>query len=35
VKSWEVSRRVDALSERLKLVPSDVVRLDFGSFSGA
>jgi hypothetical protein len=33
MKSWQLDRRVDALSERLKSVSSDVVRLDFDSFS--
>jgi hypothetical protein len=33
MKPWQVDRRVDALSEKLKSVSSDVVRLDFDSFS--
>jgi hypothetical protein len=33
MKSWQLDRRVGALSEKLKPVSSDVVRLDFESFS--
>lgn len=33
MKSWQLDRRVGALSEKLKPVSSDVVRLDFDSFS--
>ena len=33
MKSWQLDRRVGALSEKLKPVPSDVVRLDFDSFT--
>ena len=33
MKSWQLDRRVGALSEKLKPVASDVVRLDFDSFS--
>jgi len=35
MKSWHLDRRVGALSEKLKPVASDVVRLDFDSFSEA
>lgn len=33
MKSWRLNRRVGALSEKLKSVSSDVVRIDFDSFS--
>ena len=33
MKSSRLDRRVNALSERLKSVSSDVIRLDFDSFS--
>jgi hypothetical protein len=33
MKSWRLDRRVSALSEKLKPVSSDVVRLDFDSFT--
>ena len=33
MKSWRLNRRVDALSEKLKPAVSDIVRLDFDSFS--
>lgn len=33
MKSWQLDRRVSALSEKLKPVSSDVIRLDFDSFS--
>lgn len=33
MRSWRLNRRVGALSEKLKPVASDVVRLDFDSFS--
>jgi hypothetical protein len=33
LKSWQLDRRVDALSEKLKPVSSDVIRLDFDSFT--
>jgi len=33
LKSWQLNRRVDDLSEKLKTVQSDVVRLDFDSFT--
>jgi len=33
LKSWRLDRRVGALSEKLKPVSSEVIRLDFDSFS--
>jgi hypothetical protein len=33
LKSWQLDRRVGALSERMKSVESDVVRIDFDSFT--
>ena len=33
MKPWQLDRRVNSLSEKLTPVTSDVVRLDFGSFS--
>jgi hypothetical protein len=33
LKSWYLNRRVGALAEKLKPVSSDVIRLDFDSFS--
>jgi len=32
LKPWELNRRVGNLSEKLKPVPSDVIRIDFDSF---
>ena len=32
MKPWELNRRVGNLSEKLKPVPSDVIRIDFDSF---
>jgi hypothetical protein len=32
LKSWQLNRRVDDLSEKMEPVQSDVVRLDFDSF---
>ena len=33
MKSWQLERKISALSEKLKPVSSDVVRLDFDSFT--
>jgi hypothetical protein len=33
LKSWQLDRKIGALSEKMKPVPSDVVRLDFDSFT--
>jgi hypothetical protein len=33
LKPWQLDRKIGALSERMKSVQSDVVRLDFDSFS--
>jgi hypothetical protein len=33
LKSWHLDRRVGALLEKLKSVSSDVIRIDFDSFS--
>jgi len=33
LKSWQLDRKIGVLSEKLKSVQSDVVRLDFDSFS--
>jgi hypothetical protein len=33
LKSWQLNRKIGALSEKMKSVPSDVVRLDFDSFT--
>jgi hypothetical protein len=33
LKPWQLNRRVGALSEKMKSVTSDVVRLDFDSFT--
>jgi len=33
LKSWQLERKISALSEKLKPVSSDVVRLDFDSFT--
>jgi hypothetical protein len=33
MKSWQLDRRVGALSEKLKPVSSDVIRIDFDSFT--
>jgi len=33
MKSWQLDRRVGVLSEKLKPLTSDVIRLDFDSFS--
>jgi len=33
LKSWHLDRRVGALSEKLKPVSSDVIRIDFDSFT--
>jgi len=33
MKSWHLNRRMGALSEKLKPVPSEVIRLDLDSFS--
>jgi hypothetical protein len=33
LKSWHLDRRVGSLSERLKPVSSDVIRIDFDSFT--
>jgi hypothetical protein len=33
MKSWQLNRKIGALSEKLKPVQSDIVRLDFDSFT--
>jgi hypothetical protein len=33
MKSWQLDRRINDLSEKLKQLPSDVARLDFDSFT--
>jgi hypothetical protein len=35
LKTWQLNRKIGVLSEKLKSVPSDAVRLDFDSFSEA